>query len=105
MISSMVDQFVTNILADSRINRRFATADIARLRSHLVDQLCMVTGGPCTYAGRDMKSAHAGLKITGGEFAALMEDLATALDRLKVPVQEKDQLLALLTPMKKTIVE
>ena len=105
MVSAVVDQFVTNLLADGRINRRFATADIAKLRGHFVDQVCVVTGGPCVYTGRDMKSAHAGLKISGGEFAALMEDLATALDRLRVPAQEKVQLLALFIPMKRDVVE
>lgn len=105
MIASMVDEFVTNVAADSRINGRFATADIAKLRGHLVDQFCMITGGPCVYQGRDMKSTHAGMKITGREFDALAEDLVRALDRLKVPAQEKAQLLHLLNPMKKDIVE
>lgn len=104
-ISSVIDQFVTNVAADTRINGRFATTDIRKLKGHLVDQVCMATGGPCTYSGRDMKTTHAGMKISNGDFAALVEDLVKSLDTFKVPVREKEELLALLVPMKKDIVE
>lgn len=104
-ITAVVDQFVANVAADSRINGRFATTDIAKLKGHLVDQVCMATGGPCTYKGRDMKTTHAGMKITNGDFAALVEDLVAALDKFKVPAQEKGELLGLLGTMKKDIVE
>jgi hemoglobin len=65
----------------------------------------MATGGPCTYSGRDMKTAHADMKISNGDFEALVEDLVKALDTFKVPAQEKEELLGLLGPMKKDIVE
>jgi hemoglobin len=104
-ITAVVAQFVANVAADVRINGRFATTDIPKLKKHLVDQICSATGGPCTYSGRDMRTTHAGMKITNGDFAALVEDLVAALDRFKVPAQEKDELLALLGPMKKDIVE
>lgn len=104
-ISAVVDQFVANVGADSRINGRFATTDIPRLKGHLVDQVCMATGGPCAYNGRDMKTTHAGMKISNGDFGALVEDLVKALDSFKVPAQEKAELLGLLGPMKKDIVE
>lgn len=104
-ISSVVDQFVANVAADTRINGRFATTNIQKLKGHLVDQVCMATGGPCSYSGRDMKTTHAGMKISNGDFEALVEDLVKALDMFKVPAQEKGELLGLLGPMKKDIVE
>ena len=104
-IAAVVDQFVANVAADTRINGRFAITDIRKLKGHLVDQVCMATGGPCTYSGRDMKTTHAGMKISNGDFGALVEDLVKALDTFKVPAQEKGELLALLRPMKRDIVE
>lgn len=104
-ISAVVDQFVANVAADTRINGRFAITDIRKLKGHLVDQVCMATGGPCTYSGQDMKTTHAGMKISNGDFGALVEDLVKALDMFKVPAQEKGELLGLLGPMKKDIVE
>jgi hemoglobin len=104
-ITAVVDQFVTNVAGDARINGRFATTDIPRLKKHLVDQVCSASGGPCTYAGRDMKTTHVGMQITTADFNALVEDLVAALDKFKVPEKEKKELLALLGPMKKDIVE
>lgn len=104
-ISAVVDQFVANVAGDSRINGRFATTDIPKLKGHLVDQVCMATGGPCAYKGRDMKTTHAGMNISNADFGALVEDLVKALDTFKVPAREKGELLGLLGPMKKNIVE
>ena len=69
---------------DTRINGRFAITDIRKLKGHLADQVCMATGGPCTYSGRDMKTAHAGMKISNGDFGASVEGLPKALDTFKV---------------------
>ena len=104
-ISSVVDQFVANVAADTRINGRFAITDIRKLKGHLVDKVCMATGGPCTYSGRDMKTTHAGMKISNGDFGAFVEDPVKALDMLNVAAQEKGELPGLLGPMKKDIVE
>ena len=104
-ISAVVNQFVSNVAGDTRINARFATTDIPRLKGNLVDQVCMATGGPCEYKGHDMKTTHAGMKISNADFGALVEDLVKALDTFKVPAREKDELLGLLGPMKKDIVE
>jgi hemoglobin len=104
-VSAVVDQFVANVAGDSRINGRFATTDIPKLKGHLVDQICMATGGPCTYKGRDMKTTHAGMNISNADFGALVEDLVKALDTFKVPAREQGELLGLLGPMKKDIVE
>ncbi|ULA59760.1 MAG: Cyanoglobin, Hemoglobin-like protein HbN [Nitrospira sp.] len=104
-ITAVVDQFVANVAADGRINNRFATTDIPRLKGHLVDQVCQATGGPCRYQGREMKATHLGMQISSADFGALVQDLVAALDKFNVPAGEKGELLALLGPMKKDIVE
>jgi hemoglobin len=103
-ITAVVDDFVANVAADSRINERFANTNIPRLKNMLVEQICEATGGPCKYTGRDMKSAHRGMKITDAEFNALVEDLVKSLDKFKVPAKEKGELLAALGGMKPDIV-
>ena len=70
-----------------------------------MDQICQGSGGPCKYMGKDMKSAHAGMGISGGDFTALVEDLVGALDKFKVGDKEKNELLGVLGPMKSDIVE
>ena len=109
-ITAVVDQFVSNVAADKRINQQFAAtaSDPARLadfKKKLVDQICEASGGPCKYTGKDMKSAHAGMGITTADFNALVEDLVAALDKFKVKKKDKDTLLGVLGPMKGDIVE
>ncbi len=103
-ITAVVDDFVGRVAADSRINGKFATANIPRLKSMLVDQICQASGGPCTYAGRDMKSTHAGMAISGDDFDALVGDLVTTVNKFKVGEREKNELLGVLGPMRKDIV-
>lgn len=103
-IDAVVEQFVTNVAADGRINKRFANTDIPRLKRLLAEQICAATGGPCTYTGRDMRTAHAGMNITDAEFNALVDDLVKALDKFNVGAKEKQELLGALGGMKKDIV-
>lgn len=104
-ITAVVDEFVGNVAKDDRINSRFATTDIPRLKGHLVDQVCMATGGPCTYTGRDMVTTHRGMRINNADFNAMVEDLVAALDTFNVPQAEQKELLSLLGSMKSDIVE
>jgi hemoglobin len=103
-ITAVVDDFVANVAADKRINGFFAKADIPRLKRNLVDQICQATGGPCTYTGKDMRTAHKGMGITDADFNALVEDLKKSLDKFKVPAKEQGELLGALGSMKPQIV-
>ena len=103
-ITLVVDEMVARIAADSRINARFANTDIPHLKSALVDQICQATGGPCEYKGKDMKSAHAGMKISDEEFGALVEDLKGGLDKYKVGETEQKELIGALGGMKGDVV-
>ncbi|HNK79075.1 MAG TPA: group 1 truncated hemoglobin, partial [Nitrospira sp.] len=71
-ITAVVDDFVGRVAGDARINGKFANANIPRLKSMLVDQICQASGGPCTYTGRDMKSTHAGMGVSSSDFDALV---------------------------------
>lgn len=104
-IQAVVTKFISNVGGDKRINGYFKTTDLKNLNKLLVEQVCMATGGPCTYSGRDMKTTHQGMKVTTAAFNALVEDLVSALDTFNVPKKEKDELLGILGPMKSDIVE
>lgn len=109
-ITMVVGDFITNCAGDSRINRFFAAtaADPKRLamfQNNLIDQICEASGGPCKYKGKDMKSAHMGMGVSGKDFDALVQDLVSALDKNKVGATEKGELLGVLGPMKPDIVE
>ncbi len=104
-INAVVDDFVGRCAADDRINGKFARTDIPRLTQMLKDQVCMASGGPCTYAGRSMSETHRGMGVTAGEFDALVEDLVATLNQFGVPQAEQSELLGILGPLRGDIVE
>jgi hemoglobin len=103
-VQAVVDDFIGNLAADTRINLRFFNTDIPKLNKLLVEFVCMATGGPCKYTGQGMEESHAGMELVDEEFVALVEDLVKTLDKFKVPKAEKDQLLGALGPLQPQIV-
>jgi hemoglobin len=103
-VAAVVDDFVGNVAADTRINGFFAKTDIARLKRLLAEQICAGSGGPCSYTGRDMTTAHTGMWVQDKHFDALVGDLVKTLDKFQVPEREQKELLAVLGPMKSQIV-
>ncbi len=113
-ISMVVDQFIANVAADPNMVRTFKpllddvgkgnTARVTALRNNLIDQIGQASGGPQVYKGKDMATAHAGMKITDAEFTSLVNDLVAALDKFKVPATEKGELLGVLGGLKGQIV-
>lgn len=104
-ITAVVEKFVATTGADPRISMFFANTDIAKLKASMVEHICSITGGPCTYTGKSMKETHTGMKVHDEHFAAFMEDLGKTLDELKVPAREKGEVLAAFEGMKPDVVE
>ncbi len=99
-INAAVDEVIKVSKVDPRLAGRLSGACATKLK----EQLCAATGGPCTYTGRDMKTAHTGMKITEAEFGAVGENLVGVLNAFKVPEKEKGELLGLIMPLKGEIV-
>ena len=109
-IAMVVNDFVDTVGADSRITNekvaaRLEETSIPVLKMLITDQVCMATGGPCVYTGRDMVESHKGLEITNQEFDWVVDDLVKTLDKYKVPEREKNELIDLLAPMRSDIVQ
>jgi hemoglobin len=107
-IAAVVDDFVGRLVADKRLTKFFlghSEDSLKRIRMHVIDQLCAAAGGPCNYIGRDMKTSHHGLGITGDDWDASATHLVESLDKFKVPKAEKDELLAFITTLRKDIVD
>ena len=102
---ALVDDAIGNASVDARINQRFSPGAIPQLKKHLVDLLCVRTGGPCRYTGRNMADVHEGMYIRSDEFDALAEDMVKSIDKFKVPPREKGELLALIAQMKNSIID
>jgi len=124
-ITAIVDDFVTRVLADPRVNweRKGVTRggmslkrnqsvawdpnpqNVERLKKHLTQFFSLATGGPTQYDGRDMKEAHSGMHVTNPEFDATIGDMKATLDKLQVPNDEQKELLAILETTRPQISE
>lgn len=104
-IEAVVADFQSNVAQDPTINAPFAVADLKLNRKRLTEFVCMATGGPCTYTGRDMTAAHKGMRVTHAQFDSVVAALVKSLEKFKVPEQEKSELLGALGPMRGYIVE
>jgi hemoglobin len=85
--------------------RSFAESDLDQIVKSLAVQLCDLTDGPCTYGGDSMRDVHAGHAITQSEMYGMVELLEDVLREQDVGLREKNELLALLAPMKRDVVE
>jgi hemoglobin len=103
-IKKIVDNLLPLLLADPRIKESFVDIDMKNLAMRLEEQFCQLSGGPCTYGGKDMREIHDGLNITNAQFNALAEDLQLAMDKAGVASRYQNKLLAKLAPMQRDIV-
>jgi len=104
-IDAVMHTFVGNVGRDKRINVRFMFVDMDVLQSHLTDQVCAASGGPCPYTGRAMKPLHAPMHVRASEFDAMGEDLVAALKSSAVPEREQKELLAIIASTRDDIVD
>ncbi len=124
-IKAIVDDFVTRLLADPRVNfeRKGVTkggvsihhgqsvewtandASIEQLKKHFRQFLALSTGGPSFYDGKQMNQSHAGMHITNAEFDAAVGDLKATLDKIKIADKEQRELLAIIESTRTQIVE
>jgi hemoglobin len=102
-LTALMDDLMIGLLADARMRPFFENADQKAIKAHLVEQFCVILGGPCTYTGRDMVAAHTGLEINRSNFNALVEVLQVAMAKHKIPFRSQNRLLAKLAPMHREI--
>lgn len=97
-LDAAVDIFYGKVLADTRINRFFGRVDMARQAAKQKAFLTMVTGGPNSYTGLDMREGHKKLVAAGlddGHFDAVIENLGATLKELGVADAEIAEVAAL----------
>jgi hemoglobin len=106
-IARIADEYLKGVRADPQMARFIGrgTDSLARARQLLKEQLCAMTGGPCAYIGRDMKTAHGGLGITEADWSLNMKYMSAAVEKAHVAGRDRDEFLALIEALKPQIVE
>lgn len=106
-LAAVTDDFIGRLIGDPQLARfftGFSNDSKVKIRQHIVDFLCVATGGPCKYTGRDMKTAHTGLNITESDWNITVKHLTATLDKFKVPDKEKNEVLQAIASQKGDIV-
>jgi len=109
-IATVVDDFIERLLVNDTLNANPAIKEArervpkAGLKFHVATLVCQVTGGPCKYVGRDMKTSHAHLNIGPAEWDAMVVDFRKTLDKFKVPAAEQGELIAIVGSTRPEIV-
>ena len=104
-VSAAVDLFYSKLLADSDLADYFGEVDLPRLKAHQRAFLSSALGGPDSYGGRPIGSAHIGLGITEADFDAVVGHLADTLVELGVAGETIDSIASTLAPLKSEVVE
>ena len=98
-IANIVEDLLYLIVEDERINEQFRGIDVRQFHTNLTDQLCELSGGPCTYTGRPMREGHADMNVTDTQFNAMAEDLILAMEENNVPTGAQNRLIRKLVPL------
>ena len=106
-LAALRDDFLGRMLKDSVTAPFFAglsQKELDRIRQMVVDQLCMVTGGPCVYVGKSMKEAHKNLQITPAVWNEAMRLFSLTLDDFHATHEQRNQLFAIMRSVEPEIV-
>lgn len=92
-VNAAVELFYRKVLGDYRINRFFGSTDMDAQIAKQKAFFTLAFGGPNSYSGKDMRSAHDRLVKMGlndSHFDVVMEHLGATMKELNVP----DELIA-----------
>jgi len=94
-VDAAVDVFYRKVLSDPRIAEFFDSVDMDLQRAKQKAFLTYAFGGPNHYSGKDLRAAHAHMKLTDQHFDAVVEHLAATLTELGVPAEHIAEVAAI----------
>jgi hemoglobin len=104
-VAAISASLIDRVSSDPHLGRSFKDTNLERIKRLLAEQICELAGGPCHYSGDSMKEVHAGHRISEAEFYGMVDTLRDILKERHVDMASRNQLLRLLAPMKRDVVE
>ena len=96
----IIDDVIDAHLANPLIGVRFQAFEPAEMKQKAFTFFAAGTGGPQSYEGRDLPTAHKGMNINEQEFLAATDDLMSVLAKHGVGQIEQQEVLAAFYSMK-----
>ena len=78
---------------------------IDREKQLLIDYLCASSGGPMYYTGRDMRTAHRGMRISDSDWSTFAAHVSATLAAAHLPETERNDVIAFIESSKADVVE
>ena len=103
-IQATVDQLYERLVNDRLVKKFFRDVDLSRLKKQQVAFFGQALGGPKSYSGPDMKTAHRRLEIEQRHFDRVAKHLAATLAGLGAPAEAIEEVLAAVGPLAREIV-
>lgn len=104
-VTAIANSLIDRVVADPVTGPSFMDTKIDRIKQLLAEQLCDLAGGPCHYSGDPMKEVHAGHHISEAQFNIMVDKLRDVMQERHVDMRARNELLRLLAPMKRDVVE
>jgi hemoglobin len=107
-IAAVAEDLLPRLTNDPQLRRFWdhrGEDGLRREKQLLIDFLCNASGGPLYYTGRNMLTAHRGMRIGEIDWRAFREHLQATLQRFAVPERECGEVVAFIESTKAEIVE
>lgn len=108
-ISSIVDDIAQAHLDNAEISHVFMplkenSERFESFKTHVKEFLSSGTGGGAVYTGKDLPTAHKGLKTSEKEFMAAVDDILGVLSKHNIDEETKKDMLYILYSMKGAVI-
>ncbi len=104
-IARLVDDVIAAHLSNPIVKTRFETiTDLDHAKKMACQFFCAGSGGPETYTGRDMLTAHKGMNISEQEYLAVMDDITGAMEKQGLSQDARNDVVAILYSLKGEII-
>lgn len=104
-ITRITRELIKNHLANPIVSNRYRQIkDMDRVERNVIDFFCAGSGGPETYAGKDMLNTHRGMNVSEQEFVSVIDDAMAALATCGVEAPVRNEVLAILWSMKAEVI-
>ena len=103
-VRRFIDGMYVRILGDIVLGPFFNGVDLKRLKEQQVAFFSQALGGPARYKGPEMRPLHAHMPIEQRHFDRVAQHLVASLKSLQVEKEAIDEILAVVAPMARDIV-
>ncbi len=104
-IAKLVDDVMAAHLTNPFVKTRFENIkDMDHAKKMAREFFCAGSGGPETYTGKDMLTAHKGMNISEQEYLAVTDDIVGAMEKHALSEDTKKDVIAILYSLKGAII-